>query len=270
MKDLIAQVLRQHKDKCPSTQAGEVVVALGFDVSAHPPLLVTLNAATSYYYAVALSDDNPGDWPTFVAARLEAELLHLEPPPMKMATLRTEWYSGNSEVLYQAWRLPMARRWRSRFFFQESCTSCSLATAANLAESIGCHSTEDELARIAGRPGPEGRPLSMVAHLVQHQTGRRPEVLNDLSLVEWRRLLRLSNDPHYRLAVSFTRAPLFGFGGGHHSPIGGYLEEEDLVLVLDTNQDIGPFLVSADRLLSAVNTTDPVSGEKRGALLLEV
>jgi len=34
---------------------------------------------------------------------------------------------------------------------------------------------------------------------------------------------------------NFNRAQIFGAGVGHHSPIGGYLEAEDLVFVLDVN-----------------------------------
>lgn len=48
--------------------------------------------------------------------------------------------------------------------------------------------------------------------------------------------------------------PLFGRGGGHHSPLGGYLEEEDLAFVLDVNAGYGPWLVSAQRLFDAMNT----------------
>jgi hypothetical protein len=55
--------------------------------------------------------------------------------------------------------------------------------------------------------------------------------------------LRHSNDPQRRYIVNFDRAPLYGQGRGHHSPIGGYLEREDLAFVMDTNESYKPFLV---------------------------
>ena len=66
--------------------------------------------------------------------------------------------------------------------------------------------------------------------------------------------------------INFHRRPLFGAGGGHHSPIGGYLEPEDLVFVLDVNERFGPWLVSSDRLFEAMDSVDSSSGMKRGLL----
>lgn len=56
-------------------------------------------------------------------------------------------------------------------------------------------------------------------------------------------------------------------GVGHFSPIGGYLEAEDLVFVLDVNSDFQPWLVERKRLFDAVNTLDGT--KKRGFLLIE-
>lgn len=53
-------------------------------------------------------------------------------------------------------------------------------------------------------------------------------------------------------------------GGGHHSPIGGYLEAEDLVYVMDVNEDYKPWLVSRETLYAAMNTFD---GEKKRGML---
>lgn len=69
--------------------------------------------------------------------------------------------------------------------------------------------------------------------------------------------------------VNFTRGPLFGTGGGHHSPIAGYLVDEDLVLVLDVNEEYGPWLVKSERLYEAMNTLDTGAKKKRGLLLIE-
>jgi hypothetical protein len=43
--------------------------------------------------------------------------------------------------------------------------------------------------------------------------------------------MRRSNDPGRRYIVNFSREQIFGAGVGHHSPIGGYLEDGDLVFV---------------------------------------
>jgi hypothetical protein len=92
-------------------------------------------------------------------------------------------------------------------------------------------------------------------------------VLRDLTPESFRDHMRLSNDPNRRYVVNFTRRPIFGAGGGHHSPIGGYLEAEDLVFVLDVNEDFKPWLIESSRLYAAVNTLD--GGKKRGLLLIE-
>ena len=93
----------------------------------------------------------------------------------------------------------------------------------------------------------------------------RPATLDRL-----RAELRESNDERRRLVTNFARASLFGGGSGHHSPIGGYLEQEDLVFVLDVNAGFGPWLVSPERLFDAMNTTaDWTTGKTRGLARFE-
>ena len=50
-------------------------------------------------------------------------------------------------------------------------------------------------------------------------------------------------------------------------PLGGYLESDDLVFVLDVNRDYRPWLVRRMRLFDAMNTWD--GDKKRGMLLIE-
>jgi hypothetical protein len=95
------------------------------------------------------------------------------------------------------------------------------------------------------------------------------KVLRDLSFEQFMDHLRHSNDPQRRYIVNFDRAPLYGQGRGHHSPIGGYLEREDLAFVMDTNESYKPFLVDPRRLYEAVNTVDSTNGKRRGVLLIE-
>ncbi|HEY1086896.1 MAG TPA: phytochelatin synthase family protein, partial [Archangium sp.] len=92
------------------------------------------------------------------------------------------------------------------------------------------------------------------------------DVVRPGSLEAFREELRALGDR--RLIINFHRRPLFGRGGGHHSPIGGYLEEEDLVFVLDVNADYQPWLVSSARLFEAMDTVDSSSNEKRGLVRL--
>ena len=75
----------------------------------------------------------------------------------------------------------------------------------------------------------------------------RPQTLEAL-----REELRASNDERHRFVCNFSRGPLFGRGGGHHSPLGGYLEAEDLAFVLDVNASFAPWLVRAEHLLEAL------------------
>ena len=94
-------------------------------------------------------------------------------------------------------------------------------------------------------------------------------MLRDLDPAAFRDQLRLANDTSRRYVVNFTRGPLFGLGGGHHSPIAGYLIDEDLILVLDVNAKYRPWLVKPARLYEATNTVDTTADRKRGPLLIE-
>ena len=92
-------------------------------------------------------------------------------------------------------------------------------------------------------------------------------MLRDLTPETFRELLHEANNPDRRYIINFSRASIFGAGVGHHSPIGGYLEREDLVFVLDINRDFQPWLVERSRLFSAMDTLD--GDKKRGLLLIE-
>jgi len=101
-------------------------------------------------------------------------------------------------------------------------------------------------------------------------TGWQVRVVRPGTVDELRAELRASNEPSRRYLANFTRQPLFGRGGGHHSPIGGYLEAEDLAFVLDVNASFGPWLVGTTQLFEAINTiADRSTGKTRGLVRFE-
>ena len=112
-----------------------------------------------------------------------------------------------------------------------------------------------------------GLTLDELADLARANTSRKVTILRDLNEEQFWEHLRRSNDPGRRYIVNFSRERIFGGGVGHFSPIGGYLEADDLVFILDVNQDYQPWLVQGTRLFAAVNTFD--GGKKRGLLLIE-
>jgi hypothetical protein len=116
---------------------------------------------------------------------------------------------------------------------------------------------------------PQGITLDQLAAVARQKLNKKVSVLRDLDLVSFREQMRHANDPARRYVINFSRGPLFGAGGGHHSPIAGYLADQDLVLVLDVNRKYGPWLVKSARLYDAMNTVDTGSQKKRGLLLIE-
>ena len=94
-----------------------------------------------------------------------------------------------------------------------------------------------------------GLTLDELAEITRMHTKRTVTVLRDLAPETFHELLRHANDPGRRYVINFSRDPIFGAGGGHHSPIGGYLEDEDLVFVLDVNRE---FSAVAGRTLTPV------------------
>ena len=98
----------------------------------------------------------------------------------------------------------------------------------------------------------------------------RARAVRPLTVEELRGELEASNDESRRLVTNFARSTLFGGGGGHHSPIGGYLAQEDLAFVLDVNAGFGPWLVPTERLFEAMNTVaDWATGKTRGLARFE-
>lgn len=178
-------------------------------------------------------------------------------------------------LLERAWMLPVAARYGHKLEFQANVSVCGPASAANVFRSLGAGpTTVRAVLEGTGRCRWlgycwNGLTLDELAEVVRSKTDRRVTVLRDLPLAEFRAHLARSNDPGRRYVVNFHRGLLFGRGGGHHSPVGGYLADRDLVFVLDVNASFGPWLASTERLFQAVNSNDPDGGRKRGLLLIE-
>ena len=180
--------------------------------------------------------------------------------------------SRTPELMERAWRLPVAATFNRTLTWQSNGSRCGPAAVANVYRSLGDAAiTEGKVLAGTGRCWTGvcifGLTLDELAEVARVNTSRKVTVLRDLSEEQFREHLRRSNDRGRRYIVNFSRQPLFGAGVGHYSPIGGYLEAEDLVFVLDVNQGYRPWLVERARLFEAVNTFD--SDKKRGLLLIE-
>ena len=175
-------------------------------------------------------------------------------------------------LLNTAWNLPVARLFDHHVDAQSNSSSCGPSSLANVERSFGVPRSEDSILHGTGKCllgicfG--GLTLDELAEVAGVTTHHHPTVLRDLTYEEFREHLRRSNDPDRRYVINFHRTPLFGEGHGHFSPIGGFLEDRDLVFVLDVNARYKPFLVDAHRLFEAMDTTDSSSGKKRGLLAL--
>jgi hypothetical protein len=176
------------------------------------------------------------------------------------------------ELMARAWALPAAAAFGNKLDSQTNGSFCGPATLANIFRSLGEPATNEQ-AVLAGTGKclsgtcMMGLTLDELAEIARARTKRTVTVLRDLTPDAFHEHMRKSNDPARRYVVNFTRKNIFGGGGGHHSPIGGYLEDKDLVFVLDVNADYGPWLVERTRLFAAIDTLD--GKMKRGLLEIE-
>ncbi len=178
-------------------------------------------------------------------------------------------------LLERAWNLPVAKAYRQSFEYQINPMFCGPATAVNVLKSVGMTKYQQSNVFDASdvtymKTMMAGLTLDELGRLIHDSSGRNVTVIRDISLEQFREHLKKSNDATQRYTINFTRALLWGpkSGGGHHSPIGGYLEKEDLVFVLDVYDPFKPFLVSSQRLYEAMDTFDSEIDKKRGMLLL--
>ena len=179
-------------------------------------------------------------------------------------------------LLDAAWDQPVARLYRKAgLLTQTPAAMCGPTSIALVLRSMGIPARPTEV--LAGssvrtlfgaRLG--GMSLDQVAEVLQLRSGRAVSTSRDLSVDALRAELAQVNDPRRRYVANFTRVPLFGFGGGHHSPLGAFLPERDAVLVVDVNPRIGPWLVSVPKLHLALTTRDRAGGKSRGLARVEL
>lgn len=194
--------------------------------------------------------------------------------PPGFVSLRESPTFKDPALLEKAWALPVASSWPRPLLSQTNPTSCGPTSVANVLRSGGEATTPSTVA--AHGPGCVngfcfgGLTLDDLAEASrQSSAGWKVTVARPATVDALRDQLRHANDSSVRLVANFHRGPLFGTGGGHHSPIGGYLEAEDLVFVLDVNASYGPWLVPTPRLFEAMDTVDSSSGSKRGLIIFQ-
>jgi hypothetical protein len=165
-------------------------------------------------------------------------------------------------LLSRAWDLRVARRY-APLLSQGFNAICGPTSVANVLRSLGVDTGRNPFRRFGVRAMSLDQVTREAAEVLPapwRVSSVRPPTVEAL-----RDELRRANDDDRRLIVNFSRAPLFGRGGGHHSPIGGYLADDDLAFVLDVNASFGPWLVSTENLFAAMNTTaDWTTGLTRG------
>jgi hypothetical protein len=194
------------------------------------------------------------------------------PPRLDVPSIKGEPTYQSAALLDRAWHMPVAATYQRRLFFQPNGSVCGPTSVANVLRSLGSEAASvDSVLKDTGRCWGgvcwSGLSLDELAEVARRATGKQVTVLRNLTLDQFRAELKRVNDPALRYIVNFQRAPLFAKGGGHHSPIAAYLEDEDLVFVLDVNENFKPWLVKSERLYKAVDTGD--KGNKRGLLRIE-
>ncbi len=203
---------------------------------------------------------------------LPAGLIAIGPPKVPPDAIQSRVIRDEA-FLARAFEQPVARTFGREIHFQPNPSICGPSSLVNTFRSLGLPAA-DEQAVLAGSGKcwsgycVMGLTLDELADVARRQTSREVTVVRDLTPEQFQEQLRQVNDPSRRMIVNFDRKPIFGAGGGHHSPIGAYLEDRDLVLVLDVNGDFKPWLVERERLYRAIDTVDSFSKRKRGLLVI--
>ena len=180
---------------------------------------------------------------------------------MPLPSIRSSPTYQRRELIEKAWKLPVAKLY-APLLSQSFKSICGPTSVANVLRSMGVRTGNNPFTRFGVRAMSLDQVVDESSEVVPE--GWRVSAVRTRSVEQLRVQLHESNDPNRRFVSNFARSSLFGGGSGHHSPIGGYLEAEDLAFVLDVNSGFGPWLVDAERLFDAMNTGDWSGGLTRG------
>ena len=174
--------------------------------------------------------------------------------------------SQQLRLLEQAWQLPAAKTY-APLLSQSAFSICGPTSVGNVLRSIGVDRGRNPFRTFGLRAMSLDQVAEESAGLLP--AGWRVGAVRVQSVEALRDELRASNGLTHRYIANFSRRPIFGHGGGHHSPLGGYLEQDDLAFVLDVNARYGPWLVPAEQLFAALASTDRGDGRSRGLVRFE-
>jgi hypothetical protein len=190
----------------------------------------------------------------------------------------------DADLLSLIWSSPIGLCYSNAVEFQEREGFCSSATQRSILKSIPNFKPQNV-------PEPKLRSATLQVLATELEQGGHGMIKTTIVYASegydaYLDVLRKVNDVKYRVSINFLRSPLFGFKrpfwlpinlvscffGGHHSPLLGYLEEQNLVAVFDVNHNYGAFLVDARRLYDAVATFPIVGsqGNPRGLVIAEL
>jgi hypothetical protein len=170
---------------------------------------------------------------------------------MSSQSIRSSPHFQRPELLAKALALPVAKRYAP--LLSQSFTSiCGPTSVANVLRSMDVPSGKNPFRPFGLRAMSLDQLVNESAQVVP--AGWSVRIVRPRLVDELRAELRAANEESRRYVSNFDRRSLFGGGGGHHSPLGGFLEDEDLALVLDVNSSFGPWLVETPRLLEAMTT----------------
>jgi glutathione gamma-glutamylcysteinyltransferase len=157
---------------------------------------------------------------------------------------------GSLVVALNALAIDPGRLWKGpwRWFSEELLDCCvsldEVRTHGVDLETLACLARCNRADVAVSHPGPTEEALRADVKLVSEGTGRV-------------------------LIASYDRAALAQTGAGHFSPIGGYHQARDLVLMLDVARfKYPPHWIPLRALDAAMRTTDHSSGQQRGWLVL--
>lgn len=188
----------------------------------------------------------------------------------------------NKDLIKKAWMLPSARFYYNILEYQLMEGYCSCTTQRCILKSI---ENIDLFTIPIIKRGPS-TIANFSKSLDQHSNGKTHStiILGNQNYELYLEAIKKSNDLNYRVSINFLRSSLFGFKtpiwlpsnlligmfGGHFSPILGYFEEENLVVIFDVNHNYGLYFVSPQRLYESIATYDISSNECRGIILTKL